>query len=181
MAEEGFLILDGDRTFEYLMETPESPIAEQMKAAICERFGEMYSDGTLDSEKLGDRVREELEAREALADITGRFTMAEMERRLAEYEADGGALAATDAPQTFHGCFPREMTCHVLVTAPFLDRVLRLSRRDGLPVREAERRVLLINEDADIRARYTLCNDTGREDFRRKCREFLEERRQLGW
>jgi len=181
MSEQGFLVLDGDRTFEYLMETPGSPIAAQMKAAICERFGPVYDADRPDPEKLGAQVREDLEARRALAAITHRFTMAEMERRLTEYEAAGGDLAATDAPQTFRGRFSREMTCHVLVTAPFLDRVLRLSRREGLPVREAERRVGLIGEDADILPRYILCNDADRAEFRRKCAEFLEERRRCGW
>lgn len=184
MEEQGYRCLDCDRISDWLFKHTDSENGAEMKRAIAKRFGRVYEGDRIVPDKLGVQVREDLGARAELAAITEEFTCREIRRRLGEFKAEGAERVAIDAVQTLSADKKWDIDCTVQVTAPVFNRILWLRMRDGLPLREAERRVHLLDagDPADKeKIRYVLENDGSLSEFRRKCGIFLRERETLGW
>lgn len=127
LEERGLAVLDVDKLGHRAV--------EEEKDAILRRFGGdvLGSDGAVDRRALGRRVfgrPEELAALEAVVHpAANRLTEAWIAERAALGEK---AVVINAAVLHRSSVFPR-LDCIILVKAPFLTRLLRARKRDGLP------------------------------------------------
>ena len=86
------------------------------------------------------------------------------------------ALAAIDAIALFEGGLAQLCDATVAVCAPYETRVERLMQRDGITREYAQNRINAQKGEAWFREMcgYTLYNNGTREEFREKCRAFLD-------
>ena len=141
--------------------------------AIGERFPGVVEDGKLQRKKLGAIVFADEQALLDLNAITHGAIRAEIVRRLAEKPA----LAAIDAIALFEGGLAQLCDTCVAVCAPEEVRVERLMKRDNISREYALNRIRAQRPEGWFREKcdHTLYNDGTQEEFRRKCREFLDE------
>ena len=88
----GGVILDCDVIYHELLESD-----QQLLGQIRAHFPDAFPDGKFDRKALGAIVFQDPGALADLTAITGRYVCQEVQGRLAEYEAQGIALAAIDA------------------------------------------------------------------------------------
>ena len=140
--------------------------------AIENRFPGVVVEGRLERKKLGAIVFSDEQALQDLNAITHGAIRAEILRRLAEKPA----LAAIDAIALFESGLAQLCDATVAVCAPFEKRVERLMQRDGITREYAQNRINAQKGEDWFREQcgYTLYNDGTREEFQRKCAEFLD-------
>ena len=168
VEEKGGLVLDCDAVYHELLRTDMA-----MLGAIESRFPGTVADGVLERKKLGAIVFSDAQALEDLNRITHAAVKAEVQRRLAGF-AD---LAAIDAIGLFEGGLAQLCDVTVAVTAPEERRIERLMVRDRISREYAVARIRAQKGEEFFRERcdYVLCNDGTVEEFREKCRAFLDE------
>ena len=150
----GAVIIDADAIVHEL----QAPGCELL-TEIAERFGAelIREDGSLDRERLGDRVFRDSEARRQLNAIVHPRVGAEMARRLAAAQRAGVPLVVLDIPLLFEGRAaqqrqadgpeggsgsPRDaVEAVILVYTSEEIQIERQMARDGCPREEAVRRV----------------------------------------
>ena len=164
----GGLVLDCDAVYHELL-TRDMALLN----AINDRFPGVVVDKKLERKKLGAIVFADEQALMDLNAITHGAIKAEIVRRLSEKPA----LAAIDAIALFEGGLAALCDTTVAVCAPVEDRVQRLMKRDGISREYAQSRINAQKSEAWFREMcgYTLYNDGTREEFERKCAEFLDE------
>ncbi len=168
IAERGGLILDCDSIYHELLRSD-----AEMLSQIAQRFPSAVENGVLDRKTLGEQVFSDEQALLDLNAITHRAVKAEVQRRL-----DGvKGLAAIDAIALFESGLSELCDVTVAVSAPRADRIRRLMKRDGISREYACKRIDA-QKDADFFARHcdaVLYNGGDLEDFRLKCRQWLEQ------
>lgn len=107
--------------------------------AILRAFGRSILDaaGRIDRRLLGSIVFRDISARRRLERATHPPILREMRRRLGRRRG----VVVVDVPLLFEGGLQNDFDATVLVSCPLKTRILRVARRDGLPVCEVRRRV----------------------------------------
>ena len=134
-------VLDLDAIYHELLQTDKGLLRE-----LEDRFPGVIRDGALDRKALGAIVFADPEALLDLNAITGKYILAETDRRLRAAEADGVPLAAIDA----------------------IDGIPEEYARARISAQRP-------NEYYAERCGFTLSNDSTREAFARKCDELLDQ------
>jgi len=168
----GALAVDCDAIYHELLGTDAAMLGE-----IGSRFPGAVSDGKLDRRALGDVVFSDPEALSDLNAITHKYVTAEVNRRLADWEASGGKAAAIDAIALIEGGRHRMCDVVVGVTAPREVRLQRIMDRDGITRKSAETRIdaqkpdsfYIENCDYILESKYD-----APDEFERACVEFFE-------
>ena len=163
----GGLVLDCDAIYHELL-TRDMVLLN----AIDHRFPGVVVDKKLERKKLGAIVFNDGQALQDLNAITHGAIRAEIVRRLAE----NPRLAAIDAIALFEGGLAELCDTTVAVCAPFETRVQRLMLRDSISREYAVNRINAQKSEEWFRemCAYTLYNVGTREEFERKCAEFLD-------
>lgn len=164
----GGVILDCDVIYHELLESD-----QQLLGQIRAHFPDAFPDGKFDRKALGAIVFQDPGALADLTAITGRYVCQEVQGRLAEYEAQGVALAAIDAIGLFESGLAASCDVTVAITAPRELRAERIMARDHI-----SREYALLRIDAQKSDRYfadhcdrVIENDgtMTREEFTAKC------------
>jgi dephospho-CoA kinase len=141
------------------------PVRQAFGRDVLDRNGE------IDRRALGRVVFAAPRLRRRLERLTHPAILARMRRRL---RAQREGLLVVDAPLLFEGGLEKEFDLTAVVTASRSTRSERLSRRDGLPLRELRRRMaaqLPLAQKAR-RADVVISNDGTLGELRRKVREY---------
>ena len=171
ITARGGCLLDLDAIYHEMLRTD-----TQMLRELDERFPGVIRDGVLDRKALGAIVFSDPEALQDLNGITGKYILAETDRRLATAEAEGVPLAAIDAINLLEGDLPRRCDATIAVIAPEEIRVRRIMERDGISEEYARSRIAA-QPPAEYfagRCDYTLKNDADLEEFSRRCDALLD-------
>lgn len=169
----GGCVLDLDAVYHGLLKTDES-----LLRALDRRFPGVVRDGELDRKALGSIVFADAAALTDLNEITGRYILAETDRRLRLAEEQGIPVAAIDAINLLEGELPRRCKYTIAVVAPVEVRVRRLMARDGISEEYARLRIAAQQpgEYFSSRCDYTLINDAGSpEEFALQCDQLLNK------
>jgi dephospho-CoA kinase len=132
----GALVIDCDGLYHELLEVNIEMIGE-----IAARFEGVVKDGKVDRKALGVIVFNDAGALTELNGITHKYVSVEVERRLKEWEARGGTLAAVDAIALIESGLSGKCDIVVGVTAPVENRIKRIMERDGLSEEYARMRI----------------------------------------
>ena len=164
----GGLVLDCDAVYHELLTRD-----MELLNAIEARFPGVVVDKKLERKRLGAIVFGDRQALLDLNTITHGAIKAEILRRLAKKPT----LAAIDAIALFEGGLSELCDTTVAVCAPKADRIERLMDRDGISREYAENRINAQKSESWFREKcaYTLYNNGTREQFEKRCQEFLEE------
>jgi len=169
----GALVLDCDAIYHELL----SDNAE-LKAALESRFTGVLRGGAIDRELLGKIVFSDPSALRDLNAVTHKYIGAEIDRRLAEWNAQGEKVAAVDAIALIEGGRSKKCDVVVGVTAPKELRVSRIMARDKITREQAELRINAQKPESFYRENcdYMLegIYDTS-EEFEAKCKGFFAE------
>ncbi len=143
----GIPSIDTDAVYHALLIPPSACLDE-----LVDRFGRsiLHPDGTLNRGALAALVfaegnRDDLAALNA---ITHRHILAEVRKRLADYESQGIPAVLVDAPQLFESGFDAECGFILSVLAPYDLRLARIMSRDGLDGESARARLEASHTDA---------------------------------
>jgi dephospho-CoA kinase len=173
VEKRGGCVLDLDAVYHELLRT-----SREMLAELDARFPGVVQHGELDRKALGSIVFADSQALQDLNAITGKYILAETDRRLQEAQQAGCPLAAIDAINLLEGELPQRCKCTIAVTAPVEVRVQRLMVRDGISEEYARLRISAQqpNEYFEERCTYTLRNGEGtQEAFYRQCDALLSD------
>lgn len=168
----GGCVLDLDRVYHELLKTDET-----LLSALEARFPGVIRDGALDRKALGAIVFADKAALSDLNEITGRYILAETDRRLREAEESGVPIAAIDAINLLEGDLPQRCRYTIAVVAPLETRVRRLMVRDQISEEYARLRISAQQpgEYFSDRCDYTLFNDAATpEEFALQCDRLLD-------
>lgn len=168
----GGCVLDLDAVYHELLKTDDG-----LREELNRRFPGVIRDGVLDRKALGKIVFSDPDALQDLNAITGKYILRETDRRLAQAEAQGVAVAAIDAINLLEGELPDRCRYTIAVTAPVEIRVRRLMERDHISEDYARLRISAQqpNEYFSSRCDFTLFNDAASpEDFARQCDRLLD-------
>ena len=167
IQDRGGLVLDCDAIYHELL-TRDMVLLNAIEA----RFPGVVEDGQLQRKKLGAIVFADPDALAELNTIPHGAVKAEVLCRL----ETAPVLAAIDAIALFEGGLAELCDVTVAVTAPVETRVERLMARDGISREYAENRIRAQHDEQWFAQRCDriLCNDGTLEEFRGKCREYLD-------
>lgn len=172
VERRGGCVLDLDAVYHELLKTD-----ERLLAALDRRFSGVIVDGALDRKALGSIVFADKAALADLNAITGKFILAETDRRLQQARAAGIPIAAIDAINLLEGELPQRCKYTIAVVAPVEVRVRRLMARDGISEEYARLRISA-QQPGDYfssRCDYTLVNDADSpEAFALRCDRLLD-------
>lgn len=142
----GALALDCDAIYHGLLSGNAA-----LKAELGERFAGVLRDGVIDRAILGGIVFNDPAALLDLNSITHKYVSAEIEKRLAEWEAQGGKVAAIDAIALIESGRGKNCDVVVGVLAPVEARISRIMNRDRITREQAESRVNAQKPDSFFR------------------------------
>ena len=169
----GAIALDADAIYHELLTEK-----IELKAELEAEWSGISSGGAIDRKKLGEIVFNDPDALLKLNSITRKYVGAEIERRLADWEAQGGAVAAIDAISLIESGRAEKCDVVVGVTAPTEIRIKRIMDRDGITQKQAEMRVAAQKPPEFYREN---CNhmlegdcETSSE-FKQECRAFFSK------
>ena len=136
LERHGALALDCDEIYHELLAED-----EVMKAEIGARFGGALKDGEIDRKRLGEVVFADKSALLELNEITHKYVIRDIKKRLAEWEKRGGTVAAIDAIALFESGINKMCDVVVGVIAPAPTRISRIMSRDGIAREQAVMRI----------------------------------------
>ncbi|MCL2227381.1 MAG: dephospho-CoA kinase [Oscillospiraceae bacterium] len=136
LSSLGALALDCDEIYHQLLKEN-----AELKAGLEARYGGVLVDGSIDRKRLGEIVFKDPDALKDLNAITHKYVSAEIERRIREWEAQGGTIAAIDAIALIESGRAKKCDITIGVTASKETRVQRIMKRDGITREQAEMRV----------------------------------------
>ena len=139
-AALGYHIVDCDEISRSIDALPE------YKAAVREKFGDVVFDkcGDIDRRALGKLVFDDPALLSALTAISHPIIIARVEK---EIEKCGDGNVVIDAPLLFESGLDKICDTTVGVIANAKERARRVSRRDGIPEKDASRRASLQKSD----------------------------------
>ena len=169
----GALALDCDKIYHELLAR-----SDKLKTELSLRFRGVLSGGDIDRKKLGEIVFSDSSALADLNSITHKYVAEEVDRRIAEWELQGGSIAVIEAIALIES--GRSQKCNVVigVTAPKELKVKRIMDRDGLTREQAERRIdaqrpdSFYTENCD---RILDCAYNDVEEFEEICKSFFSQ------
>ena len=160
-SENGIPVIDTDVVYREITSK-----ASECLTALVNEFGSeiLTEDGRLDRHKLARTVFSGVGAAERrfrLNEITHKFILDQTRRKLSDFESEGFAAAAVDAPLLFESGFDGECDKTVCVLADRNIRIARITERDGITQNEAEKRIDSQIPDTKLRelCDYTLVNN----------------------
>ena len=167
----GALVIDCDAAYHELLLSN-----EDLKAELAAGFDGVLRNGEIDRKRLGEIVFADPSALASLNATTHKYVGAEIERRLSEWETQGGKIAAIDAIALLESGRNEKCDVTVGVVAPVDLRISRVMSRDGITRAQAEQRINAQKPDNFYRDNcgYILENpyDTP-EEFKEICKEFF--------
>lgn len=143
LTGRGALGLDCDAIYHELLQTSVPMLSE-----LRENYPDAFTGGTLDRKALGKIVFRDAEALKKLNEITHRYVIEEVRRRLRQYAADGGKSAVIDAVALIESGLDRLCDLTVGVTADADVRVARIMTREGISEEYAHSRIAAQKDDA---------------------------------
>jgi len=167
----GALALDADAVYHELLAGN-----AELNAELAARFPGAQSGGAVDRKLLAGIVWNDQTALLELNSIAHKYVGAEIDRRLSDWEAQGGAVAAIDAIALIESGIAGKCDIVVGVDAPVEARIKRIMRRDGIPREQAEMRVNAQKPAEFFREHcdYMLEGiSSTSEEFEERCREFF--------
>ena len=167
----GALTLDCDEIYHQMLTNN-----TEMTAEIEARFKDVLTDGKVDRYKLGIQVWDDPAALQELNKITHSYISDEVDRQIATFKAQGGLVAVVDAFALVESGQSESCDTIVGVAAPFKDRVLRIMKRDGLTVEQAQVRIYAQPPESYYRETcdHILENTfETRAEFEKACTEFF--------
>ena len=173
LAEFGCCVIDCDAVYHALLAT-----SAALRQDLAARFGDVFlPGGGLDRQRLGKLVFQNEAALSDLNAITHRYVNAEVNRRIAQAEAEGRPGAAVDAIALLEGELRDRCDVTVAVIAPVEVRVRRIMAREGISEEYARARIA-----AQKPARFyqdncghTLNNDSTPEAFAEQARRLFRQ------
>ena len=172
LKELGGDVVDCDAVYHELLRTSGS-----LQAELKGRFGgEIFDEnGDLRRKELGAIVFGDEKALADLNAITHRHIIAELDRRIAQAEAQGRPAVALDAVALIESGVGERCRVTVAVTAPEEARLRRIMAREGIGEDYARSRIAAQKPTAwyEERCGFTLRNDGTREDLERQARELF--------
>jgi len=150
----------------------------EMTAEIQARFSEVITDGKVDRQKLGAIVLSDPTALSELGEITHKYIIVEIDRRIDLFKAQGGRIVVIDAVALIES--GQGDACDVIIgiTAPMETRISRIIKRDGITREQAEMRLKAQQpEDFYIKNCDYILDNTYNNlgEFEDKCRDFFQE------
>jgi len=137
LRERGVPVVDADELSRATSRT--APVLE----AIAREFGREYLDpgGQLDRKKMGALVFGDDGARGRLEAILHPAIREAMAAETARLEREGHPLAFYDSPLLFEAGLGDQVECVVVIYAPRIEQLERVTRRDGLSWADAQARI----------------------------------------
>ena len=132
----GALALDSDEIYHELLADD-----DELKSALEARFNGILHNGSIDRRKLAEIVFSEPSALLDLNKTTHKFVSEEIERRIAQWKAEGGTITAIDAIALIESGRAGKCDITIGVIAPAEIRISRIMKRDGITREQAEMRV----------------------------------------
>ncbi len=173
----GIAVIGADDLARRVVE-PGTPGLEEVRAAFGDEF--VMSEGTLDRERLRERVFGDENARERLERLLHPRIRALQAEWMEARRTEGAAIAVTEIPLLFETGREREFDVIVLVDAPEKTRIERIVATRGLS--ESEARLILAAQmdaaDKRRRADLVLDNDGSVAELEVKAREALDALRE---
>jgi dephospho-CoA kinase len=161
LRERGVPVVDADEISRAASRTP--PVLD----AIARAFGPSFigEDGQLDRRRMASLVFGDAEARRRLEAILHPAIRAGMRAEAQRLAGEGHPLAFYDSPLLFEAGLGDEVECVVVVYAPRIEQLERVTRRDGLPWPDAQAR-LAAQLDIDEKAKLgdLVIDNTGAPD-----------------
>jgi dephospho-CoA kinase len=162
LRDRGLPVVDADELSRTAART--APVL----GAIAREFGPEYltADGQLDRKRMGALVFSDPAARERLEAIMHPAIRAGMAAETARLEREGRPLAFYDTPLLYEAGLGDQVDCVVVVYAPRVAQLERITRRDGLSWAEAQAR-LAAQLDIEEKARLAdvLVDNSGPPDL----------------
>lgn len=173
LVDMGGAVVDCDAVYHELLLT-----SRPMQNELKNRFGQSIFDenGHLRRKELGAIVFGDAQALSDLNAITHRHILAELERLIAQAQAEGRPAIALDAIALLESGAGGLCGVTVAVTAAEGVRVRRIMDREGIPEEYARARAAAQKPAAwfEERCTYTLRNDGSREAFESRARALFE-------
>jgi dephospho-CoA kinase len=137
LRERGLPVVDADELSRAAART--APVLE----AIAREFGPEYlaEDGQLDRKRMGALVFADPAARERLEAILHPAIRSAMAAETARLAREGHPLAFYDTPLLYEAGLGDQVECVVVVYAPRVEQLDRITRRDGLSRADAQARL----------------------------------------
>lgn len=173
LKEFGCCVIDCDAVYHELIST-----SAELRQALTDRFGAVFlPDGGLDRQKLGKLVFQDQAALSSLNAITHRYVSGEVNRRIAQAEAEGCPGAAVDAIALLEGGLKDRCDVTVAVVAPAEVRVRRIVAREGISEEYARIRIAAQKPAQFYRdgCTHTLENDGTPEAFAEQARRLFKQ------
>ena len=169
----GALVLDCDVVYHELLQSN-----ADIKTEIEGRFEGILRGGEIDRKRLSGIVFTDESALRDLSAITHKYVSSEIERRMSDWETQGGTVAVIDAIALIESGRSKKCDIVVVVSAPADVRISRIMRRDRISREQARQRISAQKPDSFYRENcdHILENDYNTaSEFEEKCKEFFNE------
>ncbi len=150
--------------------------------ALVKEFGVgiLASDGSLDRKKLSEIVflgENSAEKRRSLNQISHKFVLEKTREILDNYRVQGKKAALVDAPLLFESGFDKECDFVIAVIANENIRMMRIVKRDKIPMKNAKLRIRtqLPDEYLSANSKFTIKNDGSISDLRTSVKAIADE------
>lgn len=169
LRENGIPVIDADRLYHSLL-VPPSPCLDALKSAFGD--GVFSESGELDRKKLAAIVFSDEKKLDLLNRTVLDFVLDRSREILADYESEGYAVAAIDAPTLIESGFHLECDTVVSVICDSNTRIQRIIERDGISPDAAKSRVSgqKSNEFYTKNSHVVIVNDKDEDEFFDCCR-----------
>ncbi|MCL2828698.1 MAG: dephospho-CoA kinase [Oscillospiraceae bacterium] len=172
LAEMGACVIDCDQVYHQLLAAG-GPMLDQLAG----RFPGVVTDGELDRRALGQIVFHDPQALADLNEITHGYVRDEVQQRMADWAAQGGAYVAIDAVALIESGIADWCTAVVGIIAPMERRIERICRREGIDPADARTRIMSQKPDSFFQEHcdYILDNQYPCvEEFTQVCRALFQ-------
>lgn len=174
LEQYGLPRIDADAIYHALL-APPSPCLDE----LTEHFGAqiLSPDGTLNRSVLGQIVFHDPAKLASLNEISHRYVMAEIRRRLEQLRRESFRAAVIDAPQLFEAGAERDCNIVISVLADTDVRLRRIMQRDGIDQNTALARMNAQKSDTFFRTHsdYVIENNDTPEHIFPEIRRILTE------
>lgn len=173
LEKRGALTLDCDAIYhQLLVENAE------LRSRLETRFKGVTRNGAVDRKLLAEKVFSSPEALRDLNKIAHKYVSIELERRMEQWKAKGGKMAAVDAIALIESGRAEKCDLTIGVVAPKEIRIARIIKRDNITREQAEMRINAQKPDSFYKEHcdYVLEGDCDtQEEFEEKCDNFFND------